>query len=30
MTDVEVDEIDGTFYILTDDALYSTDIPQPS
>ncbi len=30
MTDVEVDEIDGTFYILTSDALYSTDIPQPS
>ena len=27
MTDVEVDEIDGTFYILTSDALCSTDIP---
>ena len=30
MTDVQVDEIGGTFYILTSDALYSTDIPQPS
>ncbi|MEZ4768786.1 MAG: hypothetical protein R2844_10235 [Caldilineales bacterium] len=30
MVDVQVDEIDGTFYILTSDALYSTDIPQPS
>ena len=30
MTDVAVDEIGGTFYILTSDALYSTDIPQAS
>jgi hypothetical protein len=30
MKDLQVDEIGNTFYILADDALYSTDIPEPS
>lgn len=30
MTDFQVDEVDSTFYLLTSDALYSTDIPEPS
>lgn len=28
MRDLQVDEINGTFYILTSDGLYSTDIPE--